>query len=129
MTQSRGPAPGFRSHPKHQIDIRRAGGRWQARLGDTVLASSDRALLLDESRHARVVYFPRDDVAEDRLVATDSKTTCPFKGEASYFRRADDEGGEDIAWTYPETFDEVADIAGFVAFYANRVTVSDSSND
>ena len=129
MTDSRGPAPGFKRHPDHRIDIGSASGRWQARLGGQLLADSEHALLLDESRHARVVYFPRDDVAEDRLVATDSKTTCPFKGEASYFRRADDEGGEDIAWTYPETFDEVADIAGFVAFYANRVTVTDSSND
>lgn len=129
MSQSRGPAPGFRSHPNHRIDIRPAGRRWQATLADRVLASSDRALLLDESRHPRVVYFPREDVVADSLAATESKTTCPFKGEASYFCHADDEGGDDIAWTYRETFDEVADIAGFIAFYANRVSVTDSIND
>lgn len=129
MTQPRGPAPGLKRYPDYRIEIRPAGGRWQATLGDTVLASSERALLLDESRHPRVVYFPREDVVEGHLVATDSKTTCPFKGEASYFRSADGEGGDDIAWTYPETFDEVADIAGFVAFYSNQVSVAGSIDD
>ena len=62
MSSHQGPAPGFRNHPGHTIEIAPAASRWQASVGD-------------------------------------------------------------IAWTYPETYEEVSDIAGFIAFYANKVSV------
>ena len=118
-----GPAPGFKRNPDHAIEITPAATRWQARRGDEILADSDDALVLQEANYPPVVYFPRDDVSLTRLVATDSKTTCPFKGEAAYFAVSDSPG--DVAWTYPDTYDEVAAIAGHVAFYTNKVTVTD----
>ena len=125
MSQPLGPAPGFRNHPDHTINITPARARWQARVGGEVLADSEAALVLHEARYAPVVYFPAADVSFDRLAATDSKTTCPFKGEASYFRGATAGSDDDIAWSYPDTYDEVASIAGFVAFYTDKVTVTD----
>ena len=121
------PAPGFINHPDHRIAIEPVGKRWRAHIEDDVLAESDNALVLREGRYPPVVYFPRNDVAAARLVATDSKTTCPFKGEASYFRHVD--GSNDVAWTYTETYDEVEAIAGYVAFYTNKVDVTDEPED
>jgi uncharacterized protein (DUF427 family) len=119
-----GPAPGFRKYPDHTIEIESSPSRWRASLGDEVLAESGSAMVLRERRYAPVVYFPADDVAFDRLAESETVTTCPFKGEARYFRAA--AGDEDIAWSYPETYDEVAAIAGYVAFYADRVDVSET---
>lgn len=128
MSATLGAAPGFRRHPQHQIEIRAAATRWQASHGNDLLADSSDALLLHESQYAPVVYFPRADVKLGLLVATDSKTTCPFKGEANYYRIATTVSGDDIAWSYAVTYNEVSPIAGHVAFYADRVLVTEAEN-
>ena len=123
MNSSREPAPGFKNQPGHTIEIVPATSRWQARDGDEVLADSEAALILREANYPPVVYFPRNDVSLTRLSATNSKTVCPFKGEASYFAISDN--AQDVAWSYPETYDEVSDIEGFIAFYTNKVSVTE----
>lgn len=91
--------------------------------GDNILAESDKVRILEETGYGAVVYFPLDDVRSERLTSSDSATACPFKGRARYFRLAADPEGPDVAWTYPSTYDEVIDIKGFVAFYADRISV------
>ena len=118
---SLGPEPGFGKHPEHTIEIEPGASRWRAKLGDEVLADSTSVLILQESRYAPVVYFPTRDVAFDKLAPSDSKTTCPFKGEARYFRAV--AGDDDIAWSYPAAYDEVVSITGYVAFYSDKVSV------
>ncbi len=102
-----------------------ADSRWQVHSGDELLADSTATLIVDESGYAPAVYFPRADVRVEQLAGSDSKTTCPFKGEAAYWRLASTGDSRDIAWSYPDTYDEVTDIAGFIAFYADRVTISE----
>lgn len=121
MIAVEGPAPGFRRYPDHHIRIHRATGKWRALDGQHLLAESDSARILEESGHGAVIYFPSRDVCKENLARSDSDTSCPFKGRARYFRSAAKPDGPDIAWTYPATYDEVADITGFVAFYANRI--------
>ena len=128
MSASLGQSPGFESHPQHRVEICGAHTRWQASLGNVLLADSGDALVLQESNYAPVVYFPRADVRLDRLVETETKTTCPFKGEASYFRIDAVDEGDDVAWTYPATYNEVSPIAGYIAFYANRVSVTETED-
>ncbi len=123
MTTIKGPAPGFYRHPDHHIRIRRAFGQWRALLDGKLLAESDNARRLDESGYGAVIYFPPDDVVREALARSDSDTACPFKGRARYFRSARDPGGPDIAWTYPATYNEVADVEGFIAFYEERVSL------
>ena len=120
MTKSLGKAPGFELSPGHTITIRPAESPWRATHGGTLLAESSRALILKEAGYAPVVYFPREDVRLEALVAVDRTSTCPFKGEAGYYARS---GSEPIAWTYPETYDEVAAIAGHIAFYPQQVEI------
>ena len=129
MTAVRGPAPGFHRHPEHTIRIRKAAGRWRVLDGDALLAVSDDALILEESGYGAVVYFPQADVRDALLAASPSETACPFKGRARYFRSAARPGGPDIAWSYPNTYDEVVDVAGFVAFYADRVSLRNTPSE
>ncbi len=123
MTKTLGPAPGFVNHPDHRIHISDSGQNWIARVGAIVLANSNRALVLGETGYETVIYFPREDVFLGRMQSTSDKTTCPFKGEARYFAQANDAKNQAVAWTYPESYDEVASITGHIAFYKNKVSL------
>ncbi len=106
------------------IKIRDAGGKWVIRACDAVLAESDRALELIEGDQPAVIYFPREDVAMAFLDATDSKTTCPHKGDASYYTiHGHSETITDAAWSYEAPIEAVAAIKGHLAFYAGKVKV------
>jgi len=113
---------GYVTRPDYRVDLLARRNRCTATAGDAVLASSERCLFVDEQDHGLVVYFPREDVDLGRLVRTDSSSRCPYKGNASYWRLPD--GDRDVAWTYEDPYPEVARLAGFVAFYQDRVTVS-----
>ncbi len=51
---------------------------------------------------------------------------CPYKGDAGYFDLAAlGETGAGAVWTYEHPYDAVAAIAGHLAFYPDRVTISE----
>ncbi|MEO9117671.1 MAG: DUF427 domain-containing protein, partial [Solirubrobacteraceae bacterium] len=97
--------------------------RIRVQVGGETIADSRRAHLLHEAGHQPIYYFPREDVRDDVLRASDRHTHCPKKGEASYFTIV--AGGETVeagAWYYPETPEAApAQLAGLVAFYFNRM--------
>lgn len=107
------------------ITIAPAEGTWVVRAGGAVLGESTRALKLREGSYDPVIYFPRDDIAMALLEPTDKSTTCPHKGEASYFSIVTSGATlENAVWTYETPKDDVAQIAGYLAFYASdNVTV------
>ena len=113
---------GFVERPDYRVDLLRRRNRVTARVGDAVLASSEHTLIVDEQDHGLVFYFPRGDVDLSKLVATDDHSRCPYKGEASYWRLAS--GSDPVAWSYEEPYPQVAQIAGYIAFYQGRVDVS-----
>jgi uncharacterized protein (DUF427 family) len=96
--------------------------RVRAMLGGETVVDSRRTLLLFEKGHLPVYYFPLEDVREDLLEATAKHTTCPRKGEASYFTiRAGGRVAENAVWRYPEPIEDCPDISGHVAFYWNAM--------
>ena len=100
------------------ITIRPAEGTWVVRAGGAVLGESDRALELKEGDYPPVIYFPRDDIAMEFLDASDKKTTCPHKGQASYYSIVTKSTTlQDSVWSYEAPKDAVKDIAGHLAFY------------
>ena len=106
----------------HKITISPAGQHVQISLGGVKLAESDRALLLTETGSRARYYLPRADVRTEYLRPTATKTTCPFKGEASYWSVVlDGEVHEDLVWSYETPIPTVDDIAGLLCFYAERV--------
>jgi uncharacterized protein (DUF427 family) len=115
---------GYADRFDYRVDILRRRNLVTATQDGAVLARSCRTLLIDEQNHGLVFYFPRQDVRLELLTPMPEKSSyCPYKGAASYWRRAG-EPGEAIAWSYDHPYPEVAQIAGYIAFYQDRVTVS-----
>ena len=98
--------------------------RIRAELGDTVIADSIGALLLHESGHQPVYYFPASDVRLDLLEPSPRRLTAPTKGEATFFTvRARDDVIHNGAWTYRDPPPEApAALRGLIAFYFNRMS-------
>ena len=115
-------APGFKSNPDYRILFERSPRLVRVNFNGETIADSTDAHLLFETRHLPVYYFPRADVRLDLMTPTDHHTFCPYKGTASYWTiKVGDRTSENALWGYPEPFEEVAEIANFVAFYWNRV--------
>lgn len=102
------------------IKITDAEGTWVVRAGGAVLGESDAALELAEGGYPSVIYFPRADIAMAFLEATEHRTTCPHKGEASYFSIVTKSTVlKNAAWSYETPLPEVGRIKDHVAFYVS----------
>lgn len=111
--------------PDHPITIEPNPGRVIVTLGDRVVADSRNALTLREASYPSVHYIPRADVDMALLEASAHQTYCPYKGDASYFSvRGGDARLTNSVWSYQHPHDAVAGIAGHLAFYADRFTIS-----
>ena len=103
------------------IKIRKADGTWVVRAAGAVIAESNDALELSENGYESVIYFPRSAVAMAFLDASDTRTTCPHKGVASYFHIAAKSSTiKDAAWSYETPKDDVARIKDHLAFYCGE---------
>lgn len=112
---------GYVERPDYRVDLLRRRNLVTVRAGDRLLARTTSPLLVDEQDHGLVVYVPESDVDFSHLAEIDLVTRCPYKGHASHWRLTD--GEEPVAWTYRDPHPQVAQIAGHVAFYQDRVTV------
>lgn len=121
MTTTREPKiPG----PDHPITIEPTGTRVVARVGSQIIADTTRALTLREANYPPVQYIPLDDVDQTLLAPSAAATYCPYKGDASYYSITAADGIlADAVWSYREPYEAVADIAGRVAFYTDRVEI------
>ncbi len=69
-------------------------------------------------------YFPQESVNPAYLRDSSTKSTCPWKGVASYYTlEVAGQQNKDAAWFYPTPKDAAAEIKGRVAFWKG-VTVS-----
>jgi uncharacterized protein (DUF427 family) len=107
----------------HPITVEPTGVRVVARVGAQVIADTTRALTLREANYPPVQYIPLEDVDQTLLADSATLTYCPYKGDASYYCITAGTGQPDAVWSYREPYDAVADIAGHVAFYTDRVDV------
>jgi uncharacterized protein (DUF427 family) len=111
--------------PDHPITIEPTGTRVVARVGAQIIADSTRALTLREADYPPVQYIPIDDVDQALLTASATVTYCPYKGDAFYHSiTVADRVLADAVWSYREPYKAVADIAGHLAFYTDRVDVT-----
>ena len=78
-----------------------------------VIAESDNTVVI-EGNH----YFPPASVKKDLLKESNTHTTCPWKGQASYYDIiVNGEVNADAAWYYPEVSSLASKIKGYVAFW------------
>ena len=88
---------------------------WQG----TILAESDRTIVV-EGNH----YFPPDSIKKEFFRTSDTHSTCPWKGIASYYHvQVGEEVNKEAAWYYPEPKDAAKEIKGRIAFWKG-VTVA-----
>jgi uncharacterized protein (DUF427 family) len=109
-------------HPKdpfHRIDILHGSRRVRVEHAGAVLAQSTRPYLLFETGLPVRYYLPPADVDTAAMARTGTRSTCAYKGHASYWAHA----GEDVAWFYPEPQREAAEIQDRIAFFNERVDI------
>ncbi len=83
------------------------------------LAESDHCIVVEGNQ-----YFPPDAVTDGYLRASDTHTTCSWKGVASYYTvEVDGQENKDAAWYYAVPKDAAKNITGYIAFWRG-VTVS-----
>ena len=116
------------SHPRdpfHRVDVRRSSRSVLVEHEGTVLAESTRPRLLFETNLPVRCYLPREDVRLDRLLASETRTSCAYKGTTSSYWAVERPDGRvvDVAWSYEDPLPDAAEIAGLVAFFDERVDV------
>lgn len=85
----------------------------KATWNDAVIAQSDDTIVV-EGNH----YFPAESVNRAYLEPSVTHTTCPWKGEASYYSlKVNGETNKDAAWYYPAPKEAAAEIKDRVAFW------------
>jgi uncharacterized protein (DUF427 family) len=85
----------------------------QAKWQDVILAESNDTIVI-EGNH----YFPPDSIDRQYFQDSSTHTTCPWKGEASYYTiKVDDQVNLDAAWYYPHPKEAAAEIRDYVAFW------------
>jgi uncharacterized protein (DUF427 family) len=105
--------------PYHRVDVHPTSRAVRVTLDGETIAESTRAKLLFETGIAPKVYVPRDDVATT-LTESDKRTTCPYKGEATYWSTGE---AANVAWSYETPLRESEPIAGHVCFDGEGVEV------
>jgi uncharacterized protein (DUF427 family) len=114
----------------HTITITPSNVHVEIVVNGTKVAGSDRPLLLDETGLPTRYYLRPEDVLIELLRPTNFHTTCPFKGEASYWTlELDGETFDGIAWTYETPIAGAEAIAGLMCFYPDRVEMKVGSID
>ncbi len=78
-----------------------------------VIAESDKTVVV-ENNH----YFPREAVNKAFLKPSNTHSTCPWKGEASYYTlEVNGKENRDAAWYYPHPKDAAKNIEDYIAFW------------
>jgi uncharacterized protein (DUF427 family) len=108
--------------PHHRVDVRPSTRVVRVVFAGETIAQTGRGLFLFETGLPTRYYIPPADVRMDFLTPTLKTTTCPYKGEASYWTiRVGDRAVEDAVWSYPEPLPECPRIKGYFCFYPEKV--------
>jgi uncharacterized protein (DUF427 family) len=111
-----------REGPAHVIWWEDSPRRVRVMFGNEIVADTRNAKLLHETGLLPMYYFPEADVRKDLLEPTDHHTHCPFKGDASYWSvRVGERVAENAVWGYPQPLDHAPPLAGYHAFYWDRM--------
>jgi uncharacterized protein (DUF427 family) len=78
-----------------------------------VLAESDQCEVVEGNQ-----YFPPQAIKREYFKPSQAHTTCPWKGEASYYTiEVNEQVNKDAAWYYPSPKDAAKRIKDYVAFW------------
>jgi uncharacterized protein (DUF427 family) len=78
-----------------------------------VLAESDGCEIVEGN-----AYFPPDSLNREYFQESNTHSTCPWKGTASYYTLVvNGQTNPDAAWYYPSAKEKAKNIEGYVAFW------------
>ena len=110
--------------PYHRVDALETSRHVRISVDGETIAETDRAKVIFETGLPPRWYAPLDDVREELLVESDTRTGCAYKGFADYWSlRVGDRTEADLAWRYREPHRDVSPIAGMVSFFNERVDI------
>jgi uncharacterized protein (DUF427 family) len=110
--------------PYHRVDVAESSRTARVRAGGRVVAETSRPKIVFETSLPPRVYVPRADVDPAVLVPSDTRTVCPYKGEASYWSvRAGERLLEDAAWSYLTPLCEAGAVADHLSFLGDGIEV------
>lgn len=119
---------GHLTDPYHRVDVRHTGRHVVVATADgTVVADTGGApgtALVAETGLERRFYLDRAALRAD-LVPSGTRTTCPYKGHATYYDlHVGDRVLSDAAWSYLEPLAPARELAGLVCLAHDELTVA-----
>lgn len=110
--------------PYKRIDAIKSSRHIRIELNGQTIAESRRPVIVFETGVPVRYYLPKEDIFQNVLEESSSRTSCPYKGTASYWSaRINGQVHKDIVWSYIQPIPEIAKIAGLFSFYNERVDV------
>jgi uncharacterized protein (DUF427 family) len=109
--------------PYKRIDVLESSRHVEIVVGGETVADTRHPRLLFETGLPTRYYIPKLDVRMGLLTPTSTSTSCPYKGDASYW--SVEAGGrtyDDIVWSYRFPLPEVAKIANLLCFFQEKVS-------
>ena len=107
--------------PYHRADARPSSRPVEVRFEGRLLARVDEPVLVFETGLPPRAYLPRELFD---LEPSDTRTVCPYKGDATYWSlKVGDRLLEDAAWSYEEPLDGMQPIAGLVSLLHDELEV------
>lgn len=108
--------------PEHLLYFEDSPRRVRVVFAGQTIADSRQMKLLHETGHPPVYYFPISDVHPEVLQPGRLRTRCPVKGEATHWSVVvGDRAAPDAAWEYPQPLPEASWLAGYLAFYWDKM--------
>lgn len=110
--------------PYHRVDVRASSARVRVRAFGEVIADTRRPKVLSETGLPNRLYIPPEDVQQQYLESSSTRTVCPYKGTATY--TAIRVGGghiDDAAWTYEDPLENALKVRGHWCFLAEGIDV------
>ena len=87
---------------------------------DTIISESTDTVVV-ENNH----YFPAESIKKEYFKTSETHTTCPWKGVASYYTlEVDGRTNPDAAWYYPEVGELAKGIKDKIAFWKGVTIVA-----
>lgn len=109
--------------PYHRVDVRPTSRQVRVIIAGEVVAETIAGQVLSETGFPNRYYIPEADIRKERFEKSQTTTHCPYKGDTEYWSLVGEQPVADVAWSYPNTFDEARRIAGHWSFGGDNVSV------
>jgi len=118
------PVAGHLRDPYHRVDVHQSSRRVRVSVGDDLVAESARPVLVFETSLPVRAYIPRGDLVAGHLAPSPTRTTCAYKGDATYWHlHAAGQTFPDAAWSYELPLAAAMRIAGHVCFAGDAIAI------